>query len=322
MLIKELLERLTKMKNILFLKESNKEDISIVGGKGANLGEMFNNNFNVPEAFVVSAQAYEKFISGNVKNKIIVELKNLDVEDSEKLEKISKKIQDIILKAKFPDELKKDIETAYKNTKNFVAVRSSATTEDLKTASFAGMQSTFLNINGTKEVIKHIQKCWASLFTSRALYYRTKNNFKHIEAASAVVVQKMVDSETSGVCFTINPINNNKQDIVIEASFGLGEAVVAGEVTPDMYIVHKENLKIHTKNVNSQEWGYFKDKTGKTIKKSVKNPDAQVLTDKQIKQVAEMARKMEQHYNHPQDIEFAFEKNKLYLLQSRPITTV
>ena len=124
------------------------------------------------------------------------------------------------------------------------------------------------------------------------------------------------------ILHAINPVNNNKQDILIEASFGLGEAVVAGEVTPDMYVVHKDNLKIHTKNINSQEWGYFRDqKTGKTLKKNVKNPNAQVLTDKQIKEIASVAKKIELHYNHPQDIEFAFEKNKLYILQSRPITT-
>jgi len=311
------------MKNILNLKELSKNSIEIAGGKGANLGEMFNAGFNVPEAFVVSAQAYADFLGKDLKNNIAKELNKLDIEDSLKLDKISKKIQSLIEKAKFPKELKKEIEYSYKNINDFVAVRSSATTEDLKTASFAGMQATFLNIKGVDQLIKHVQKCWASLFTSRAIYYRTQNNFDHLQAKIAVVVQRMVNSDTSGVCFTVNPINNNKNDIVIESSFGLGEAVVAGEVTPDMYIVHKDTQEIHTKNINEQTWGYFKDqKTGKTVKKNVKDPNAQVLTDKQIKELASMAKKIEQHYNHPQDIEFAFEKGKLHLLQSRPITTI
>ena len=311
------------MKNILSLKELNKNSIEIAGGKGANLGEMFNAGFNVPEAFVVSAQAYADFLGKDLKNKIAKELNKLNIEDSVKLDKISKKIQSLIEKAEFPKELKEEIESSYKNINDFVAVRSSATTEDIKTASFAGMQATFLNIKGVDQLIKHVQKCWASLFTSRAIYYRTQNNFDHLQAKIAVVVQRMVNSDTSGVCFTVNPINNNKNDIVIESSFGLGEAVVAGEVTPDMYIVHKDTQEIHTKNINEQTWGYFKDqKTGKTVKKNVKDPNAQVLTDKQIKELASMAKKIEQHYNHPQDIEFAFEKGKLHLLQSRPITTI
>lgn len=311
------------MKNILNLKELNKNSIEIAGGKGANLGEMFNAGFNVPEVFVVSAQAYDNFLGKILKNKIAKELNGLNIENSAKLDKISKKIQSLIEKAEFPKELKKEIESTYKNINDFVAVRSSATTEDLKTASFAGMQATFLNIKGSDQVIKHVQKCWASLFTSRAIYYRTQNKFDHLQAKIAVVVQRMVNSDTSGVCFTVNPINNNKNDIVIEASFGLGEAVVAGEVTPDMYIVYKDTQEIHTKNINEQTWGYFRDqKTGKTVKKNVKDPNAQVLTDKQIKELSSMAKKIEQHYNHPQDIEFAFEKGKLYLLQSRPITTL
>src|SRR3989344_4481737 len=311
------------MRNILSLKELSKNSIEIAGGKGANLGEMFNAGFNVPEAFVVSAQAYADFLGKDLKNKIAKELNKLNIEDSVKLDKISKKIQSLIEKAEFPKELKEEIESSYKNINDFVAVRSSATTEDLKTASFAGMQATFLNIKGLDQLIKHVQKCWASLFTSRAIYYRTQNKFDHLQAKIAVVVQRMVNSDTSGVCFTVNPINNNRNDIVIESSFGLGEAVVAGEVTPDMYIVHKDTQEIHTKNINEQTWGYFKDqKTGKTVKKNVKDPNAQVLTDKQIKQVAELARKIEQHYNHPQDIEFAFEKDILYLLQARPVTTL
>ncbi len=308
------------MKNILHIKEISKDDISLVGGKGANLGELFNVGFSVPEAFVVSAQAYEFFVK-DLKNKIEKELKDLDVEDSKSLDNASKNVQVLMLKAKFPEDLKKEIESAYKKIDDFVAVRSSATTEDLKTASFAGMQATFLNIKGISEVIKNIQKCWASLFTSRAIYYREQNHFDHLEAQIAVVVQRMINSDASGVCFTINPVNNNKKDIVIEASFGLGEAVVGGEVTPDMYVVHKDTQEIHKKNINEQTWGYFRDK-GKTVKKKIKDPSAQVLTDKQIKQVALIAKKIEQHYGHPQDIEFAFENDKLFILQSRPITTL
>lgn len=307
---------------IKFFKELPKNSLSIAGGKGASLAEMTKAKFPVPNGFVIVAQAYEAFVE-KIKPKITVLLKKLDVENTEQLDKTAGQIQKLILAQKFPEGIKKEVIAAYKKTSGFVAVRSSATTEDLPSASFAGQQATYLNVKGDKELINAVQKCWASLFTARAIYYRQTKRFNHMISLIAVVVQKMVDASTAGVAFSVNPINCNKNDVVIEASFGLGEAVVAGEVTPDMYIVHKDNLEIHQKTVNEQEWGYFRDrKTGKTIKKKIANPEKQVLSDKQIIEVGKIVKKAELHFKKPQDIEWAFDKGQLFLLQARPITTI
>jgi len=307
-----------------FFKDISKKDISIAGGKGASLGEMTKAKFPVPAGFVVLAQAYEAFVQ-EIKPEITKLLKNLDVENTQKLDKTANEIQKLISKQKFPSDLKKEILESYKQLKyGFVAVRSSATTEDLPSASFAGQQATFLNVKGDKELIKSVQDCWASLFTARAIYYRQTKSFDHMNSLIAVVVQIMVDTRAAGVAFSVNPIDNNKNDMVIEASFGLGEAVVSGQVTPDLYIVHKDNLKIHQKTVNEQTWGFYRNpKTGKTIKKNVSNPNEQVLSDKEIIAISKLVKQVEQHYKCPQDTEFAVDKKgKLFLLQARPITTL
>ena len=305
-------------------KEISKDDISIAGGKGASLGEMTQAHFPVPSGFVIVAQAYEVFVE-RIKPKITALLKNLDVEDTEQLDKTANVIQKLISAQKFSEELRKEILAAYKELgQGFVAARSSATTEDLPSASFAGQQATYLNVKGDKELIKSVQDCWASLFTARAIYYRKTKGFDHMKSLIAVVVQTMVDARAAGVAFSVNPIDNNKNDIVIEASFGLGEAVVSGQVTPDLYVVHKDTLKIHQKTVNEQEWGFYRDqKTGKTIKKNVPDPKAQVLSDKEIITIGKLVKQVEQHYGCPQDTEWAVdEKGNLFLLQARPITTL
>ena len=306
-----------------FIKQFNeisKEYLSIAGGKGSSLGEMTKAGMPVPAGFIIVAQAYEEFLT-EIKSKIADLLKDLDIENMEKLDAVAKEIQEIILSQQFPEELKNEILENYKKINGFVAVRSSATTEDLPSASFAGQQDTYLNIN-EEALIESVQKCWASLFTSRAIYYRQSKGFDHMKALIAVVVQQMVDAKAAGVSFSVNPIDGNKNDMVIEASFGLGEAVVSGQVTPDMYIVHKDTLEIHKKTVNEQTWGFFRE-DGKTVKKDVPNPKAQVISDDEIKAVGELVKKVEQHYGNPQDIEWAVdEKGKLYLLQARPITTL
>lgn len=311
---------------IKFFKEISKNDLSIAGGKGASLGEMTKAKFPVPAGFVIVAQAYEKFLDvSKIKQKITALLKSLDVEDTAQLDKTANEIQKLILAQKFPEEMKKEIIIAYKELgQGFVAARSSATTEDLPSASFAGQQATYLNVKGDKELIKAVRDCWASLFTARAIYYRQTKGFDHMNALIAVVVQHMVDARAAGVAFSVNPIDNNKNDIVVEGSFGLGEAVVSGQVTPDLYIVHKDNLKIHQKTVNEQTWGFYRDKkTGKTIKKDVPNPNEQVLSDKEIMAVGKLVKQVEQHYKCPQDTEWAInEKGQLFLLQARPITTL
>lgn len=311
---------------IKFFKDIGKNDIAIAGGKGASLGEMTRAGFPVPPGFVIVAQAYEQFLAKTkINEKIAALLKGLDVEDTAKLEKAANDIEKLILAQQFPEELKNEILAAYKELgQGFVAARSSATAEDLPSASFAGQQETFLNVKGEKQLIEAVHNCWASLFTARAIYYRQTKGFDHMQVFIAVVVQQMVDSRAAGVAFSVNPVDGNKNDIMIEASFGLGEAVVSGQVTPDLYIVHKDKLAIHQKTVNEQTWGYYRDpKTGKTVKKDVPEPNAPVLTDKEIVEIGKLVKKVEEHYKSPQDTEWAVdEKGKLFLLQARPITTL
>tara|TARA_Y100000034_G_scaffold135504_1_gene207681 strand:+ start:2609 stop:6463 length:3855 start_codon:yes stop_codon:yes gene_type:complete len=206
------------------------------------------------------------------------------------------------------------------NIENFAAGIGGIITHN--TASFAGQQETYVNIKGTKNVIETVKKCWASLFTARAIFYREKHNFKHEHVFISVVIQKMVNSEKAGVIFSANPTNNNKNEIVIEAGYGLGDAIVAGEIKPDNYIVDKENLKIIKKQVNKQKWMYELDQTTRqTVKKEI-NGTNQVLTDDEIINLAEYAKRLETQYQKPQDIEFGLEKGKIYILQTRAITTL
>ncbi|MEW6062965.1 MAG: phosphoenolpyruvate synthase [Nanoarchaeota archaeon] len=336
------------MKNIAWFKELSKEDVGLVGGKGANLGEMWNAKFPIPPGFVITAQAFKLFLEKTkIGDKIFSKLSNLDIQDTEKLYDTAEEVQDMIMEAEMPDEIKKDIIKAYDamnidvdvlksvNRKAlsfikagrdlpFVAVRSSATAEDLPTASFAGQQATFLNVKGNDNLIKAVQQCWASLYTARAIYYRVKNNFPHEKVLIAVIVQKMVNSEASGVAFSINP-STNEDNIVIEAGFGLGEAIVGGEVEPDNYIIDKNNFEIKNKKANYQKFMYVKDELyGRTIKKNLneENGRKQKLTDAQIVQLAKIVKDIEDHYGNSQDIEFAVENGKLYIVQSRPITTI
>jgi phosphoenolpyruvate synthase/pyruvate phosphate dikinase len=307
-------------KNIVWFKDLSIKDIDIAGGKGASLGEMYD-LMPVPDGFVVSAQAYEKFVEP-INNKIFPIL-DIDVEDSAKLEKAANNVQKIILDTKIPQDIIDDIKTEYKKLGGFVACRSSATAEDLPEASFAGQQATYLNVKGDNNVVDAVKKCWASLFTARAIYYRVVNNFKHEDVLIAVVVQKMVNSQKAGVMFTVNPITNMRTEMVIEGAFGLGEMVVSGEITPDLYIVDKNKLEIKQKSVNEQEIGLFRDKEGNNVKIKVKNPAEQVLSDKQIRDLAILGVAIEKHYKKPEDIEWAVdEDDKIYILQSRPITTL
>jgi len=336
-------------RNISWFKELGKKDISLVGGKGANLGELYNVNIPVPPGFVVTAGAYKKFIDYNkIGDPIYDVLHELDVENNEKLQEASRRIHKIIMGANVPENILNDIRESYDNLNvdselfskagkqaldiikagremPYVAVRSSATAEDLPNASFAGQQATFLNVKGFKNLAIAVQKCWASLFTARAIYYRVKNNFPHEKVYIAVIVQKMVKADKSGVIFSVNPMNTNENEIMIEAGFGLGEAVVSGAINPDQYIVDKNNLENVKKEVHEQEWGFFLDMhLAKTVKKKIPESKRkeQVLNEFEIKNLAEITKSIEEHYGVPQDIEFAVENSKLYVVQSRPITTL
>jgi len=329
------------MVNIVWFENLTKNDIPIAGGKGANLGEMLSAGLPVPPGFIISAETFKSFIEGSGINEDIDEiLKETDVNDTQKLTKASEMIGKMITGTRMPDDVKADLLEAYKKLSEgamviagigegeqgeYVAVRSSATAEDLPDASFAGQQATFLNVQGQEALVKAVQKCWASLYTPRAIFYRVQKGFEHSKVFISVIVQKMVDSEKSGVMFTIDPITNDKSKISIEAVWGLGEAIVGGEVTPDNYEVGKEALDVLDKRISEKVFLYTRDITsGKTVKQDLKDDMAkkQVLTDEEIVKMAELGKKIEEHYKFPQDVEWAVEDGIIYIVQSRPVTTI
>jgi len=307
-------------------------DVDIAGGKGASLGEMWNAGLPVPPAFIVTAEAYRYFIRETKLDKKIREiLKDVDVNNPEELNKKSEEIRKLILDAKMPKDLEIIIIESYNRLceesgeeEVFVAVRSSATAEDLPDASFAGQQETYLNIKGAENVVKAVQKCFASLFTPRAIFYREQKGFDHFKVALAVVVQKMVNSEKAGVLFTVNPINQNYEEMVIEGAWGLGEGVVSGVVTPDTYIIDKKTLTPKSISVARKDVMFIRDEKGET--KKVETPEdlreKRVLSDEELKKLAEMGLTIEKHYGKPMDIEWGIEKGNIFMLQARPITTL
>ncbi len=318
------------MKNVMWFKELNRGSLAEAGGKGANLGEMFQNGFPIPNGFVTTSGAYYKHLEANdLKQSIADILSKLDVSDHDKLVEASDKIKKLIIDAPMPEDIREDTIKAYKELcemdgkEVYVAVRSSATAEDLPTASFAGQQSTFLNIKGEQDVLQAVKECWASLFEPRAIFYRVENNFEHMKVGLSAVVQKMVQSEKAGVVFTVDPLYQDPDIISIEAAYGLGEVVVSGQVTPDTYRVGKKELKILDKNVVKQPWMLIKME-GKNKRVEIKDEAQgnQKLTDLEIKDLAKEVKRIEEHYKFPQDIEYGFEKGNLYIVQSRPITTL
>jgi pyruvate, water dikinase len=318
-------------KNILWFSDVNKDSIPLVGGKGANLGEMYNLKLPVPPGFIVSASAFKRFIEETgIGKEIFSKLKDLDVESTDKLQAIAKEVQTIIIKTPMPKDIQHDLFEAYETMTTeqeppFVAVRSSATAEDLPTASFAGQQATYLNIQGQRKLQAAVTACWASLYTARAIYYRIKNKFPHEKVFIAVVIQKMVNADAAGIMFSANPVTNNLDEVLIEASYGLGEAVVSGSITPDEYLIDKKTIKIKDKKIVKKTWMTTKDPhTNETTKATIQmdKQSEPCLTDEQAQELAKLAIKVEDHYGKPQDLEFAIEKGKLYITQSRPITTL
>jgi pyruvate,water dikinase len=317
-------------KAIVWFDEVTKKDIPVVGGKGANLGEMTTASIPVPPGFIVTADAYFDFLKkSKLMDKIRQLLKPLDPGDSKQLQKIAAQVKKLILDTAMPPELSQEIEQAYlKMGGGPVAVRSSATAEDLPEASFAGQQRTLLNMEGEKRVVTAVRECWASLFEPRAIFYRHQQGFDHFKVGIAVPVQKMVQSHTSGVMFTIEPVTSDSSKIVIEAVYGLGEAIVSGEVTPDLYVVDKDSLKILNTKTVSQESQLVKNPTvgaeetnmWAPIPASAKN--RQKLSESEITKLAWLGKQIEDHYRFPQDIEWAKENNEIYILQTRPVTTI
>lgn len=330
---------MSKYNYIKWFDEIGKEDVGIVGGKGANLGELTSFGLPVPPGFCVTASGYTKFIKYAELDEVVKFLMEaVDVENVDELTNASKEIQKKIKEKEFDPELKEEILSAYREfSENIgvkdpeVAVRSSATAEDLPDASFAGQQDTYLHISGEEELLNHIRDCFASLWTSRAIYYREKQNYDHFDVALSVVIQKMVNSEKSGVMFTANPINNSKDEMMINASYGLGEAVVSGIVTPDEYIIDKKTKKVIEKNIAEKEYMVIKNEDGVGTRvvdvKDILGADAvnaEALSPKELDTLVERGLKVEKLYGSVQDTEWGFDRDtkEFYFLQSRPITTL
>ncbi len=316
-------------RSVVWFKEVDKEDIPLVGGKGANLGEMTRAGFPVPNGFIVTAHAFFEFIKeNNLEKKIKNILNTVNFDNSHSLKQVSEHIKREIMSSKMSDELIKEIYLSYKalgtvSEDALVAVRSSATAEDLPNASFAGQQETFLNVRGESNLILKIKECWASLYEERAIFYRHENKFDAVKVGIAVPVQKMVESEKSGVMFTIDPVSNDKNKIVIEAVFGLGEMIVQGMVKPDHYEVSKSDDKIILKEISSQAKMLKKHGDGnKEVRVPFLKRKKQKITDKQILELYKLGRKLEKHYYFPQDVEWAVSGDDVYLVQTRPITTI
>jgi len=313
--------------NILWLEEIRKEDITSVGGKGASLGEMASIGLPVPRAFVVTAQTFRRFlVETGIEQKVYKSFERLDVENNEALEKAAETAKGLVLKAKMPAAIRDEIKKAYRKMASddlIVAVRSSATAEDLPDASFAGQQETFLNIKGEAALLTAVQKCWASLYGARAIYYRAKQGFDDQTVNIAVVVQQLVNSEKAGVMFTSHPITGEPLAI-IEGSWGLGESVVSGSVSPDKYVFDQRTEKVVDRLISNKKIEIIADggHGTKTVEVAAGRQDAVVLSDEEVAKLGMYGKIAENHYGVPQDVEWGIVGDAFYILQSRPITTI
>ena len=328
----------TKEDLVIWFENLRKTDIPSVGGKNANLGEMINVGIPVPPGFAITAYSYKKFIEkSGISEKIYEIIKETvkDLNDPKQYEEASKKIRELIEATPMPKDIGGAIRSAYEElcrklglSDVFVAVRSSATAEDLPDASFAGQQETFLNVRGVRHLLENTVKCWSSLFTTRAIFYRTEKGFAHEKVFISVGVQKMVNSKAAGVIFTINPVTGDPSQIVIEGNYGLGESVVSGAVTPDDFVVDKNTLKIIERRIAKKTVQYLRDPdTGKTVHLDVpvEKQEQPCLNDEEIIKLAELAKRIEQHYGKAQDIEWAIDSDlsfpdNIFIVQSRPET--
>lgn len=333
-------------KYVVWFDEVDREDIPLVGGKGANLGEMTKAGFPVPPGFIITSKAYYHFLDqNNLRPKIKKLLTNLNPNDSRQLQSVSKEVKKLVKSYPIPKEVTAKITEYYMELPTFlhakhkkkslgstlksffvdeyVAVRSSATAEDLPQASFAGQQETYLNVKGHNNVLEKVRACWASLFEPRAIFYRQENKFDHFKVGIAVPVQKMINSEFSGVMFTVDPVTGDKKKIVVEAIYGLGEFIVQGIETPDQYLIDKSDFSILSKTISTQEKMLVRQGNGNAVYKVPKyRQHIQKIDNEHIKEVARLGKRLEHHYFFPQDIEWAIEDKQVYIVQTRPITTI
>lgn len=323
------------MNHFKFFKDISKNSVAEAGGKGASLGEMTRAGIPVPPGFVILSAGFDRFLKETQLDiEIAARLKEVKPEDMNSVEKASVVIRDAIHDRPMPDdvvlEIYKAFDTLFETLPNhplrgegmLVAVRSSATAEDSSVASWAGELETYLNTT-RENVTERVKRCWSSLFTPRAIFYRHEKNLIDHYVSVAVVVQKMVQSEISGVAFTVHPVTEDRDQMIIEAVYGLGEAIVGGLVTPDSYIVKKSEMSIMDVNVGGQTRKLIKGvNNNEWIELSKEEGERQKLTGRQIVELAELCKKIEDHYGFPCDIEWAYEGGKFYITQSRPITTL
>ena len=323
---------------VLWFDKLRNTDVSIVGGKNASLGEMIHAGLPVPFGFAVTAHSYERYI---VEKRISEQIYQIIKEtvtnpnDPKQYDTASKKIRELMEKTPMPKDIELAIRNAYSDLNKrfalkdtFVAVRSSATAEDLPDASFAGQQETYLNVKGPEDLLDKVIKCWSSLFTPRAIFYRNEKGFPHEKVFISVGVQKMVNSRTAGVMFTINPVSGDRDEIVIEGNFGLGETVVSGAVNPDDFVLDKNTLNVKQRRIARKTVKFIRDpKTGKTIHMDI--PEAEqkqvCVSDQELTRLGELAKRVEKHYGKPMDIEWAIDQDLAYpenmmLVQARPET--
>ncbi|MCF6249089.1 MAG: PEP/pyruvate-binding domain-containing protein [Desulfobacula sp.] len=321
---------------VLWFEECDLESVSLVGGKNASLGELLNADIPVPPGFAITTKAYSLFLEqNNLKDEIKTLLKQVKSDDVESGEKTSKAIRELIESAHIHDDLQDYICEFYRRLSKRchvpavpVAVRSSATAEDLPGASFAGQQDTFLWIRGVDSMLNHIKKCWSSLFTARAIYYRQKMGFVHDKVEISVGIQKMANAWTAGVMFTINPATGDPASIAIDANWGFGESVVSGECTPDNFIINKITNDITKKSIGHKTVLYTRDPENHCVVKQdvpSERADTQCVVDADAIQLAKVGKQIEKHYGRPMDIEWAIDKDtpgkaKILILQSRPET--
>jgi pyruvate,water dikinase len=326
---------------VLWLDDISSDDLETVGGKGASLGELTGAGLPVPPAFVVTAGTYREFIEDAGIDDELDETVDVDVEDSKALADAQQRASELVLETPFPEELREEVLEAYDafGDEPFVAVRSSATAEDLPDASFAGQQETYLNVD-REALLERVKECWASLFTQRAIYYRKQKGFDTERVDIAVVVQRMVDAEKSGVMFTSHPSTGDSR-IIVEAAWGLGEAVVSGSVSPDNYVIDRETGRVEEETIATKRRMCVRDEeSGETVEREVPEDrrDERVLTDGEIEELIALGERVEDHYGEPQDVEWAIvgapessdsgasrtgsRAGEVFMLQSRPITTI
>ncbi|NQU62876.1 MAG: phenylphosphate synthase subunit beta [SAR324 cluster bacterium] len=321
---------------VLWFHECGLDSVADVGGKNASLGKLLSDGIPVPPGFAITTATYQRFLKqSRIQDEIFGLLQGVKAEDTNTGEAASKRIRDLIESADVDMDIEDYICEFYRQLSKQchvpavpVAVRSSATAEDLPGASFAGQQDTFLWIRGADDLLKHVKKCWSSLFTPRAISYRAKMGFPHESVLISVGVQKMVNSWTAGVMFTINPANGDTSTIAIDANWGFGESVVSGECTPDNFVVNKVTMEIIKRNISSKDFFYMTNQETQTVEKleiPEERKKTQCIIDEEIIELARIGKLIEKHYNKPMDIEWAIDKDlpgagRVMIVQSRPET--